>query len=435
MSGKSVSHARSGIGLLLCLAFIIGITAPAGNLKAQDWKKSYITNLQRLDFRFLGYPDVNEIPVNSSAITSLLTAASGIVYGATTGDTAYLFLFEPGTNKVRHLGKVGDEQAVHHALAEDSQGNIYLGTGLNPFSDLEFSGRHLGDKSIEETIWKDVKAPFAGYEGGHLFRYNPAKSNERVKLPGMQSELEDLGIPLAGNSVYALTSSPDKQTLYGLTYPDGHFFAYDIAGGTFSDKGPVDSKLMFHGPERHWRSLPRALICTKDGRVYTSGTDGYLVFYDPATDRIERTGYMLPGDRFPGEDATYAVAEYFTAGHDGKIYGGASDGHLFSFSTRGDPHLKNLGKARSARRLRCLTTGDDGRIYLIAGERTSTRHCMMFAWDPRDPGYKELGMVIVDNSPHYYWRGYQFDAMATGLDGTIYMGESERKSHLFLYIP
>ena len=60
---------------------------------------------------------------------------------------------------------------------------------------------------------------------------------------------------------------------------------------------------------------------------------------------------------------------------------------------------------------------------------------MLFAWDPRDPGYENLGMVIVDNSPHYYWRGFQFDAMATGLDGTIYMGESERKSHLFMYIP
>ncbi len=435
MSGKSVPRARPGIGIFLCLAVMLGISAPAGDLKAQDWKKSYITNLQRLDLRFLGYPEVNEVPVNSSAITSLLSAASGIVYGATTGDTAYLFMFDPGTNKVRHLGKVADEQSVHHALAEDSQGNIYLGTGLNPFTTIEFSGRHLGDKPIEETIWKDVKDHFAGYGGGHLYRYKPTESNKRVKLPDMRCELEDLGVPLAGNSVYALTSSADKQTLYGLTYPDGHLFAYDIAGGVLSDKGPVDGKLTFHGPERHWRSLPRALICAPDGKVYTSGTDGYLVYYDPATDRIESTSYMLPGDRFPGEDATYAVAEYFTAGPDGKIYGGASDGHLFSFETEGDPDLKNLGKARSVRRLRCLTTGADGKIYLIAGERTSTKHCMMFVWDPADPGYENLGMLIVDSSPHYYWRGYQFDAMATGLDGTIYIGESERRSHLFLYIP
>ncbi len=435
MNGKTVTHGRSGLGYFLCLAVLISFTAPAGSLQAQDWKKSYVTNLQRLDFRFLGYPEVNEVPANSSAITSLLTSSSGIVYGATTGDTAYLFMFEPSTNKVRHLGKVADQQSVHHALAEDDQGNIYIGTGLNPFAGIELSGRHLGDKSLEETIWKDIKAPFAGYPGGHLFRYNPARENERVKLPHMQCELQDMGVPLAANSVYALNSSPDGKIIYGLTYPDGHLFAYDIASAAFSDKGPVDNKLMFHGPERHWRSLPRALIATADGRVFTSGTDGYLVYYDPATDKIERTGYMLPGDRFPGEDATYAVAEYFTAGHDGKIYGGASDGHLFSFRAKGDPHLKNLGKARSVRRLRCLTTGADGKIYLIAGERTSTKHCMLFAWDPRDPGYENLGMVIVDNSPHYYWRGFQFDAMATGLDGTIYMGESERKSHLFMYIP
>ena len=29
----------------------------------------------------------------------------------------------------------------------------------------------------------------------------------------------------------------------------------------------------------------------------------------------------------------------------------------------------------------------------------------------------------------------QFDAMTTGLDGTIYLGETERRSHLFLLIP
>jgi hypothetical protein len=41
----------------------------------------------------------------------------------------------------------------------------------------------------------------------------------------------------------------------------------------------------------------------------------------------------------------------------------------------------------------------------------------------------------VDRSPYYSWRGYQFDSMTTGLDGTIYIGESERHSHLFLYLP
>ena len=92
-----------------------------------------------MDFRDLGYPLVNEVPHNNCAITSLLAASNRKIYGATTGDTAYLFVFDPRLNKVRHLGRVAEAQSVHHALVEDGKGLIYIGTGLNPFTPLELS--------------------------------------------------------------------------------------------------------------------------------------------------------------------------------------------------------------------------------------------------------------------------------------------------------
>ena len=58
---------------------------PASYIYSQDWSKPVIKNQQRVDLRDLGYPMVNEIPVNSSAITSLLTARDGIIYGGTSG--------------------------------------------------------------------------------------------------------------------------------------------------------------------------------------------------------------------------------------------------------------------------------------------------------------------------------------------------------------
>jgi len=33
------------------------------------------------------------------------------------------------------------------------------------------------------------------------------------------------------------------------------------------------------------------------------------------------------------------------------------------------------------------------------------------------------------------WHGYEFDAACTGEWGEIYLGESDRVSHLFLYFP
>jgi len=41
----------------------------------------------------------------------------------------------------------------------------------------------------------------------------------------------------------------------------------------------------------------------------------------------------------------------------------------------------------------------------------------------------------VDRSPYYAKRAYQFDAMATGVDGTVFLGESERRAGLYLFLP
>ena len=95
--------------------------------------------------------------------------------------------------------------------------------------------------------------------------------------------------------------------------------------------------------------------------------------------------------------------------------------------------LKNLGKPRLTRRIRALSIGLDSLIYLIAGERIES--CRLFSYDPEYGGFSDLGVMAVDRSPYYSWRADQFDCMTTGLDGTIYMGESDRGGHLYLFLP
>jgi len=166
-----------------------------GNIYAQDWAKPVIKNQQRVDLRDLGYPYVNEIPVNSSAITSLITARDGIIYGGTSGEEAYLFLFDPASNKVKHLGKIPGQSGIHHSLVEDKDGNIYIGTGQNIFEDIPLSKWGEGDDKLDVTLWKDIKRHFIGYSGGHLFCYHPSENKDNVKLPDMKCDNEDLGIP------------------------------------------------------------------------------------------------------------------------------------------------------------------------------------------------------------------------------------------------
>jgi hypothetical protein len=407
----------------------------ANHIYSQDWAKPVIKNQQRVDLRDLGYPRVNEIPVNSSAITSLMTARDGMIYGGTSGDEAYFFLFDPAINKVRHLGKIPGHSGIHHSLVEDKNGNIFIGTGKNMFEEVPLSKWGEEDDKFDVTLWKDIKRHFDNYQGGHLYCYRPAESNEKVKLVGMDAETKDLGLPLANNSVYALTINPVGDEIYGLTYPDGHFFIYNIATMKFTDLGEIDHQKVYHGPERQWRTLSRALICDDAGKVYMSGNKGMLTYYDPALGELVDTDIEVPGDYYYLQFyQDYTTVEYFAKDSGGLIYGGTSDGYLFSFDPQ-KMQLDNLGKVRASRRLRCLTVGKDGKVYLMAGERSTTRPCQLYLYDPRLDHFETLGLLIADRSPYYYWRGQQFDCMTTGLDGTIYFGESERKSHLFLYIP
>jgi len=453
----------------LITAGLFLFTAGATSVFA-DWSRTSIKHTQRVDLRNLGYPLVNEIPANSSAITSLLTAHNDKIYGATSGEQAYLFVFDPVINKVRHLGKIKDQAGVHHALAEDKDGLIYIGTGRSILDEIEIPkwapkppkedlikwdevDKHfrnypdhvryvlkqnkgaMGWHYIDIILWNEIKNVFKNYPSGHLYRYNPTESSPRVKLADMDCELEDLGTPVPNNSIYALTNSPGGDAVYGLTYPEGHFFIYNIAAKKFTDLGPIDEQVVFHGPERHWRSLPRALICDDAGRVYTTSTDGIIVYYCPTSGKIHSTQMKIPGDYYYSQlYSDYPVVEYFTKGLDGLIYGGSCDGHLFRFDP-GKLELVNLGKPHSARRLRCLAAGKDGKIYFVLGERIAGRPCQFFCYDPAKGGFQDIGLLIVDRSPYYSWRGLQFDSMTTGADGTIFFGESERRSHLFMYMP
>jgi hypothetical protein len=54
---------------------------------------------------------------------------------------------------------------------------------------------------------------------------------------------------------------------------------------------------------------------------------------------------------------------------------------------------------------------------------------------PASGVYEISGMIDVNRRPYYSWQGYVFDAMVIGLDGTVSMGQAERKSKLYLYYP
>lgn len=406
-----------------------------GTLRAQKWINPNF-DTHRLDFRTLGYPDVTEIEADNSPITALVTAGNGRVYGATSGKTAaHLFLYDRAINKVRPLGTLGDARGVHHTLLEDSDGTLLIGGGLNSIAPVpltqEFPG---GFRAIEEQLWKDVLAPYANYGGGHLYRYDPAKSDGEARLPTDPCPVADLGVPVPGESIYAMALDAKLRRLYGVTYPHAKFFVWDLETNQCRDLGPALERTVYSGPERTWRSVPRALHVAPDGRVYTSGDDGRVIFFDPAAEKLVRTAMQIPGEYWEAWNYYgYPVIEQWCAAADGSLYGTTSDGFLFRMEAQ-DERIVNLGKPRVQRRVRAAVLGHDQRLYMICGEFQDI--CKLVSYDTTGrEGFRDWGTLTVDRSPYYAKRACQFDAMTVGADGTIFLGESDRRACLFLFLP
>lgn len=419
---------RSAILFLMCMPL-----APMAAL-AQKWINPAF-DAHRLDYRDLGYPDVTAIEADNSPITALLTSPDGRVYGATSGKASHLFLYDRAINKVRPLGRIGDAAGVYHALVRDGDGSLLIGGGLNMLAPVPLTRQFPGGfRAIEEQLWKDITAPYAKYEGGHLYRYDPAKHDGAARLPGEACPLEDLGIPVRANSIYAMAIDTKAQRIYGISYPDARLFACDLANKTMADIGPLLERKVFSGPERAWRTVPRAIYVAGDSRVFTSGEDGRIVVFDPQSTKLVRTKMQIPGEYYEAWNYYgYPVVEHWVADAEGKVYGATSDGFLFQMHADAE-RITNLGKPRLSRRVRAMTLGPDSRLYLMCGDFEEP--CKLISYDlGGSEGFRDWGVLAVDRSPYYAKRAYQFDAMTTGIDGTVFIGESDRRASLFLFFP
>jgi len=128
----------------------------------------------------------------------------------------------------------------------------------------------------------------------------------------------------------------------------------------------------------------------------------------------------------------YNRVDAWTSDGEGNLYGGTSDGYLFRLNPA-KLEVVNLGKPLSQYRIRGLVLAHNGRLYGIGGDDDDMAR--LFSYAPGSGLYELLGMIDVNRRPYYSWQGYVFDAMAMGSDGTIYMGQAERKSKLYLYYP
>lgn len=379
---------------LTAVAVAALVSAPLWAQRTLEADRSVVSQV-RIDLRDLGYPPKDDIPSDESAIRALAVAPDGALYGVTSGKRSHLFALFPQHGYVQPLGFLKGVAAVGRSLVIAKNGDVYVG---------------------------------AAGTGGRLYRYTPKRDEARPIRVDAECEVADLGAPVADGGIQAMAIDRAFGIIYGVAAPGGEFFTYHIEQARFTVHGKVaERNIPGEHFERH-KNIGRAVIVDGELRAYVSGEGGAIYRLD-RSGRLEKLAVTAPTvlgrEPYNGVDA-------WVRGDGAWLYGGTSDGYLFRFHTNTEA-IENLGKPLNQYRIRGLVFGRNGKLYGVGGD--DDEMARLFSYDPARGVYEMLGMIDVHRRPYYTWHAYVIGAVAVGHDGTIYMGQSERKSKLYLYHP
>lgn len=356
--------------------------------------------------------DLKRLPMYRNSISSLAVTGDFIVGGTSAGEGLSPFVFV-ASMKERQMRSFTD-------LEEVIEGQRSIATGYT---------RGKNDVLFAGTIANTNEDGSAG--DGHLIE---VKVGSRGQI-----KIKDLGVPVQGEGIFSLVADAKGTTLYGITYPSGIFFRYNVTTGvvkTFDDVAPTKKDLSrLHeyalNPEDY---LGKALVEDNSGVIYGSAAINRIFAFNPKDDSFTILESAVPevwGRRTLGQIESWAKSP------DGMLYGGnAGDGQLFTI----DPATRkvtNLGKPIMMPRLRGLAFAQDGKLYGVAGGAPGYAH--LFSYDAKGAGFVDLGnpefkMVAPGIEQGILWRGFQIGTLATSEDGKyVVMGEDEDLSQLLIF--
>jgi hypothetical protein len=245
---------------------------------------------------------------------------------------ARMYSLDPATGTTSDLGDLttasGEKdlnavsQGKSHVNFVESDGKLYFAT-------------HIGFYSIIDDMEKPGIPPkgMKPYQGGHLLAYD-LKSKT----------FEDLGISPRKEGIITMNMDAKRKRIYGLTWPTGYFFRYDIPKKEFKDLGPFFEQGE-NGKGKTYRTVARSFgVDAEDGSVYFTTGEGAIHRYKYDTDTVETVkGDNLKKDYFglyditnPGHMAYNWRQVVYHAGTK-MIYGvHGNSGYLFRFDPKAE---------------------------------------------------------------------------------------------------
>jgi hypothetical protein len=356
---------------------------------------------------------------------------------------AQMFVFDPASRRIRHLGDITEAcgekglktivQGKSHVNFVEAQGRLYFAT-------------HIGYYSLIDGMEK-MGTPPAGYRpypGGHLLAYNPASG-----------KFENLALAPAGEGILTMNMDTRRRRIFGLTWPSGRFFRFDVADKQMKDFGPVSAEGE-NGKGSAYRTICRSIAVNPDaGDAYFTTGDGAILCYRAESDTLETlAGENMKKDYFGLYDPTspghmgYNWRQTVWYAPDRRVYGvHGNSGYLFRFDPRAPrvevlERLTSLPSKRSGmfdqfsygylgftlgpdrRTLYYLTGGPvyidgkrlAGKATTAMGEAKGLEDLHLVTYDIPTGRYTDQGAIFFENGQ----RPLYVNSIAVGKDGAVY---------------
>jgi hypothetical protein len=375
------------------------------------------------------------------------TASNGKIYYVLSSESidvgAQMYSFDPATGQIQHVGDLTEAcgekgrkaipQGKSHVNFVEANGKLYFAT-------------HVGYYTIIDGMEK-MGVPPQGYEaypGGHLLGFDMSSG-----------KYEDLVIAPHREGILSMNMDTRRGRIYGLTWPTGYFFRYDLATHELKDLGAVSAQGE-NGKGPTYRTLCRSIaVNPEDGSVYLTVSTGSILRYRYDTDSVAPIeGEDLKKDYFGLYDPTspghmgYNWRQVIWRAADQMIYGvHGNSGYLFSFDPRRQ-RVEVLDRLTSEPSQRSgmfdqfsygylgFTLGPDGRtlyyltggpIYLngkrVAGKGTTAmgeakglENLHLITYDIPARRYQDHGPIFYENGQ----RPLYVNSIAVGHDGAVY---------------
>ncbi len=335
----------------------------------------------------------SNFPQSKGNYNGITAISDGLIYYVLcSGDLdvgAQMYSFNPANEQIKHLADLTEAagekdlkaipQGKSHVNFYEYEGKLYFATHVDFYT-------HVDGKEIMGI----PPAGYKPYQGGHILSYD-LKSGE----------LEDLGVASSSKGgVIALNMDTVRGRIYGITWPSGDVFRYDVKKKEAKDLGKyfADGE---EGEGDRFQVLSRSLTVSQvNGGVFFNNALGeiYEYIYDQdeivkiEEDNLKKDYFGSVSSRSMG----YQWRQSVWSELDQKIYGVHNESeYLFSL----DPITKKVELIERMATQTSKNAGVNGygfSLGLVFSHDNSTLFHISHAY-PNEEEFEEFGSAAVDH--------------------------------------